>query len=332
MLGVLLSRNNHFNPPPGFLSLFPGPLSQAIRRHHVDAVKFLLARFDSHGDVDRPDAPNAEGDYPLHSAARLGSIPLVKVLLSHPLSPNININSRTSPGERMTPLDAAANANHLDLVKYLFALPDIWRTGLGGQYGGHYGGKTPIYYAVANQNMEMIQFLIAQAETVITTPQPNLSPIWMATHLGRLDLVEFLLENGRVGSEAELVGIYHSCLDSAISKGRVALFDYFFAKQGIPLKKGLLSCAVASGRREIFEKLVTGTEFNSVDHRDALIRAVAKGDLHLMQRLIDMGNLNLKSADPRFPRIVLSWARGRSDVIELLKRRGIVPHDAVPMW
>ncbi|KAL3461157.1 hypothetical protein BJX64DRAFT_261423 [Aspergillus heterothallicus] len=178
----------------------------------------------------------------------------------------------------------------------------------------------------------MIKFLLAQPETLITTYQVNFSPLWRATDLGRLDLVELLVEQGRAGSNAELLATYQACLDLAIGKGNAALFDFFIAKEGIRLETRLLSGAVVSGRREIFEKLVTRREFDSNARRHALSRAAAKGNLHMMQRLIDEGNLDLKSAGPLFPRIALSWARGRAEVIELLKRTGIVPQDAEPLF
>ncbi|KAJ0425296.1 ankyrin repeat-containing domain protein [Aspergillus carlsbadensis] len=341
MLELLLSRN-FFKPPPGLVDTFLGPLILAIRGEHMDAVNFLLSRWDSHGDVDRPDAPNAEGDCPIHWAARVGSIPLVQLFLAR-LSGRADLlvtvqaylsrpesnqdTTRAYPG--MTPLDVAASAGRLALVKYLCAIPGTCRTGGGGLGASR---RSTIYHAVCSKNIEVIEFLLAQPETVITTPNPLDSPLVLAATLGRLDIAKVLVEKGRVASEAEQTAIYHTCLMFAVNRGDTALFDYFFSKKGIPLGArlghegdniSLLVNAVMAGQDEMFERLVSCDEIGSDARRDALFVAARMGKVHILQRLLDAGDLGLESV-PEFGRDAMWAARGRLDVVELFRRYGIV--------
>ncbi|KAL4980814.1 ankyrin repeat-containing domain protein [Aspergillus desertorum] len=214
-----------------------GPLALAIRGGHINAVKFFLARSDSHGDVDRPNAPTCEGDFAIHWAARVGSIPLLQLPLSRPSSADVNMPTwppmsrpYTDPADPpecvgMTPLDVAASAGQLAVVKYLLSRPDTHRTG-----GWMRAGYSTMYHAVTSQNLEVIEFLLAQPETVITAAKSYKSPLYQATHLDRLDTVRLLDEKGRPTSDAELTDTYHHCLFSSIVSGRAALFDSFRRK------------------------------------------------------------------------------------------------------
>jgi hypothetical protein len=344
MLQRLLSQSR-FDPPPGLVlgaggtaGVLPSPLALAIRGQHTDAVEFLLARWDSHGDVGCPDALGAEGEYPIHLAARTGSIPLVELFVSRRDGVNINATTRTRTRGGMTPLDVAASAGHVDLVKYLSGLP---QTGGGiGVHGGG-GGKNPLYHAVQAQNMELIQFLLAQPETaIITTASPLDSPLAKAASLGRLDIISLLDTKGKGTSETELSIIYHGCLLTAIFNGDMAMFDYFFDKPGVPLGRwiedynSLLAAAVAKGQDEMFEKLVVREEFDSAARRSALMQAMWLGRLDAAQRLIDVGDLDLQSEEAHGVRAdAFQYVRGRREVFEFLKRSGIVEPDVeMPDW
>ncbi|CEL01723.1 hypothetical protein ASPCAL01302 [Aspergillus calidoustus] len=341
MLKLLLSRSR-FDPPLGLVDTFLGPLILAIRGEHMDAVKFLLARWDAHGDVDRPDAPNAEGDCPIHCAARIGSIPLVQLFLarmggradllvtvqaylSQPLSNQDT--TRAYPG--MTPLDVAASAGKLDLVKYLAAIPGACRTGGGGLGASR---RSTIYHAVCSKNIEVIEFLLAQPETVITASNPLDSPLVLATIFGRTDIVNILVEKGRVISEVERMATYHTCLLSAVSRGSAALFDYFFSKRGIPLDArlggegdniSLLTNAVIAAQDAMFERLVACDEIGADARQDALLVAARMGKVQMLRILLDAGNLGLESV-PEFGRNAMWAARRHSDVVEMFRRYGII--------
>jgi ankyrin repeat protein len=243
MLELLLSRSR-FNPPPGLVDTFLGPLVLAIRGEHMDTVRFLLARWDSHGDVDRPDAPNAEGHCPIHWAARVGSIPLVQlflerlggrpdllvtvpVYLSQP--PSNEDTTRAYPG--MTPLDVAASAGKVALVKYLCTIPGTCRTGGGGLGASR---RSTIYHAVCSKNIGVIEFLLEQPKTVIPASKPLDSPLVLATIFGRLDIVKILAEKGRGANETELMAVYHTCLLFAVSRGNTALIRLLLLEKGNP--------------------------------------------------------------------------------------------------
>ncbi|KAL3495535.1 ankyrin repeat-containing domain protein [Aspergillus germanicus] len=341
MLELLLSRSR-LNPPPGLVDTFLGPLALAIRGEHMDAVRFLLARWDTHGDVDRPDAPNAEGDCPIHWAARVGSIPLVQLFLTRmggrsdllvtvqaylSQPPSNNDTTRAYPG--MTPLDVAASAGKLALVKYLCSIPGTCRTGGGGLGASR---RSTIYHAVCSKSIEVIEFLLAQPETVITASKSLDSPLVLATTFGRLDIVKILVEKGRGANETELMAIYHTCLLFAVSRCNTALFDYFFSKKGIPLNArfgdegdniSLLTNVVVAGQDAIFERLVACAEIGADIRRDALLVAARMGKMQMLRMLLDAGNLGLDSV-PEFGQHAVWAARRHSDVVELFRRNGII--------
>lgn len=346
-LEVLLSQRR-LNPYPVIAHTVLGPLALAIRGGHINAAKFLLARLDSHGDVDRPDAPNFEGDFAIHWAARVGSIPLLQLLLARPSSADVNISTwrpmsqlYTDPqnppeGVGMTPLDVAASAGQLAVVKYLLSRPDTHRTG-----GGMHTGYSTVYYAVTSQKLDVIEFLLAQPETVITASNSIKSPLYQATRLGRLDIVKLLDEKGQATSETDLTDTYYYCLFTSISLGCAALFDYFLSKEGVLLatRQGadrelpsLLTLALLDGRDEMFMRLVDRDEFSPAERREAVISAVGTGKLDKLQALLDVGNLDLGSV-PRFRRDVVNATRGRLNVIEFLKSKGVVDdNDGLSEW
>ncbi|KAL3448492.1 ankyrin repeat-containing domain protein [Aspergillus insuetus] len=341
MLGLLLSRSR-FNPPPGLVDTFLGPLVLAIRGEQMDAVRLLLARWDSHGDVDRPDAPNAEGDCPIHWATRVGSIPLVQLFLTRmggrpdllvtvqaylSQPPSNEDTTKAYPG--MTPLDVAASVGKLSLVKYLAAVPGTCRTGGGGLGASR---RSTIYHAVCSKNIEVIEYLLAEPETVITASRPLDSPLVLAMIFDRLDIVKILVEKGRGANETELMAIYHTCLLFAVSRGNTALFDYFFSQKGIPLNArfgdegeniSLLTSAVVAGQDSMFARLVACDEIGADIRRDALLVAARMGKVHMLRMLLDAGNLGLDSV-PEFRQHAMWAARWHLDVVELFRSNGII--------
>ncbi|KAJ5631131.1 Ankyrin repeat and socs box protein 2 [Penicillium longicatenatum] len=276
-LDALLSQRR-LNPYPVIAYAVLGPLALAIRSGNINAVKFLLARLDSHGDVDRPDVPNFEGDFAIHRAVRVG-------------------NSEGPPEYMgMTPLDVAASAGQLAVVKYLLSRPDTHRTG-----GEIRTGYSTMYYAVESQELEVIEFILAQPETVITAAKPMKSPLYQATRLDRLDIVKLLDEKGKA------------------TKG------ILLAKpQGVDRElPSVLITALMDGQDEMFMRLVGRDEFSPADRRKAAISAVGMRKLDKLQVLLDVGNLDLGSA-PGFRRDVVNATRGRLNMIEVLKRKGVV--------
>jgi hypothetical protein len=77
------------------------------------------------------------------------------------------------------------------------------------------------------------------------------------------------------------------------------------------------------GQDEVFKRLVNRDEFSLADGRKAAISAVGMGKLDKLQVLLDVGNLDLGSA-PGFRRDVVNATRGRLNVIEVLKRKGLL--------
>jgi hypothetical protein len=249
----------------------------------------------------------------------------VPAYLSQP--PSNDDTNRAYPG--MTPLDVAASAGKLSLVKYLCTIPGTCKTGGGGLGASR---RSTIYHGVCSKNIEVIEFLLAQPETVITASKPLDSPLVLATIFGRLDIVKILVEKDRGANETELMAIYHTCLLFAVSRCNTALFDYFFLQKGIPLNARfgdeggnitLLTSAVVAGQIAIFKRLVACDEIGANIRRDALLVAARMGKMQMLQMLLDAGNMGPDSV-PEFGQHAMWAARRHSDVVELFRSNGII--------
>ena len=113
------------HPPPPLSNGYT-PLHWAVRMNHLPIIAHLTSR---HPDRTRPDH---QGDTPLHTAAKLGLLDAVRLLL-HP--PSADVNQSNRGGE--TPLHLAARAGHLGVVECL--------VGAGAEWGWVSGvGERPV--------------------------------------------------------------------------------------------------------------------------------------------------------------------------------------------
>lgn len=162
--------------------LFPGPnrlVTQALKGD-ISGVR-LWVRF-----VD-PNAPELwgfshenKGRTPLTAAAERGHLDVVKVLLEHGATIN------TQDGFGKTALIAAVRSGSLDLVKYLIdkdADPNIRST----------EGTSALHIAAACGHLPIISILLDMGMPINLTDKYGMTPLFMACGAGNVETVRYLL-------------------------------------------------------------------------------------------------------------------------------------------
>ena len=93
-----------------------GELHNLLRRGQVDAVSnFYRSKNHERFFMNRRSAFSDKGEYPVHIAARTGSLPLIKWLVEV-MHCDLNVTSKTMN----TPISVAANARKFEAVRYLY--------------------------------------------------------------------------------------------------------------------------------------------------------------------------------------------------------------------
>lgn len=143
------------------------PIHSAIRGGSAAAVEWLLR------NGAEPDATDANGETPLHLAARAGRTDLASDLLNRGADVNADGYWIASDGIRrgggMTPLHLAAQEGHLDMVNFLLA------------HGAHVNSQH-----AATEVPEWDD----------DNPYEHITPLWAAAEEGHADVVQRLLAAG----------------------------------------------------------------------------------------------------------------------------------------
>jgi len=129
--------------------------------------------------TDNPNAPDIDGETPIHWAAENGHTEIVKILA--PLTDNPN--ARDDCGT--TPIHFAACNGHTEIVKILASLtnnpndPDIF-------------GWTPIYCAAELGHREIVKILAPLTDNPNAPSNDGQTPIHMAAKNGHTEVVKIL--------------------------------------------------------------------------------------------------------------------------------------------
>jgi ankyrin repeat protein len=163
----------------------------------VDLVKRLIA---AGADVN---ATNDFGAFALSEAAMTGSAPIIEALLKG----GANVEATNKEGE--TALLEAARSGHVDAAK------ELLKAGADINVTEQWGGQSPLMWAAAQSQAEMVKFLIANGANVnargavrewqrrvIKEPRPKdmnqggFTPLLYAAREGCLDCVRELVSGG----------------------------------------------------------------------------------------------------------------------------------------
>ncbi len=169
--------------------------------------ELALCKLITRADVTGVRAALAEGVNPnARSADRVGSLLLYAVSLGHAsvvralLEAGAEVDAITTRGGRTSLHIAASNGDMAVLRELMAAKPNPLLPSANGAY--------PLHDAVWNRRLEAVRLLLPAYAHINFNPRggPHGSPLAMAIHYGRTDIVRAFLEAGFNPNDARLAG------------------------------------------------------------------------------------------------------------------------------
>ena len=154
------------------------PAVAALAGRHFELARIL------HRNGSSVEPRNNVTVTPLHSAARLGDLEMVQVLLEY----GVDVNARTSIGN--TPLNFAFHNNRLKDPRVARLLIE---RGADPNTRG-YRGLTPLHRALGNGRIEMARVLIEHGANVEVKNDEGKNPLEVASEEQRDEITKLLLE------------------------------------------------------------------------------------------------------------------------------------------
>lgn len=172
MVTLLLSKGARVNATMEFGIT---PLDFTATQGSVEVATVLL---DAGADVNNQDEKTATT--PLHRAAIRGDVAMVSLLISR----GARVDAETN--DEATPLFAAAEYGHLEVVEYLIAMdPTGWHLHC-----------SPIHAVASNGHLDVLDHLIQEGVDVDLKNQFDVTPLCAAVLKERLAIMEYLISNG----------------------------------------------------------------------------------------------------------------------------------------
>ena len=255
----------------------------ACRGGKIDTIQYLIEEFAV--DVNSQDN---EGDTPLHIAAMLGHVDVIKCLIEarcDPLCKNIYGN---------TPAHLAALNGCLPALKYFIEQLkfDLSITNEEGQ--------VVIHYACCIRNVDIARYLVEECAVDIDInciDREGNTPLLKAAMNGRLTIIEYLIKQGCDPEQSNTYG--NTPLHLAASNGHLSVVKYFkkhldhdpntVNDQG----QNCLHIACSRGRMDVVRYLVEEclADFNRKDKEGStpILLASLYGHLAIVEFLITQG-------------------------------------------
>jgi len=167
-------------------------------------------------DLD-PNAPDSQGDRPLHLACEEGQVACVTLLLSRDKRADVNQRGQFE----WTPLHKAAYGGHVECVRILLengATID----------SKSYHGETPLHEATKKGHLICVKHLLSQSARLNDLTNEEETPLHHASKSGHSDCVNFLLEAGADYTLKNKDG--KTALDLAIKSGHSKCVKYLLDK------------------------------------------------------------------------------------------------------
>jgi ankyrin repeat protein len=260
--------------------------------------------------------PNKKGAEALRTAARKGSIEIVRLLLDHAADP------RSEPwGGGHTVLGAAADSGNPDLIELLI------RHGADVNQREEYD-SAPLLTAAYSGSVPVLQVLLSHGANTHVRDSLGNSPISEAVESGNFEAVKLLVPLDR--EDINLHKLSGTPLFQAIFDGRVDIAQFLLANgANIPedsLGAATYSYGKNSSRLPIVQLLVShGAKVREKDENGhtALHYASSQGDLSLVRFLVEHGaDVNAEDNAPLKTPLQLAIYTGHLEVIEYLVAHG----------
>jgi len=189
------------------------PLICAIHEKDISIVKYLLER-----GAD-PNMKNEAGETPLIYAIQVKNpdITIINYLIEH----GADVNGKGQNGK--TPFYYAVKIGNIDVVKYLIDHGAVVKTKNGTinielinavknnamdkitylmendvNTEKTYWADIPLFYAIENENIEIVNYLIEQGASINTGNRWNKNPLNVAIQTENLSIINLLVENGAI--------------------------------------------------------------------------------------------------------------------------------------
>lgn len=144
-------------------------LGSAVRYNNIVMARLILNK-NLHNEYQ----------YLLEMAINNGCCEIVEMLLTK------NVNILAEDESNYTFLHKSVEKNHIDLTKLLVNYLDVNSSSVNG--------IRPLYYAVLNNNLEMVQFLLDNKADVNTTPWNKVTSLIFAVEKNNIELTLLLLK------------------------------------------------------------------------------------------------------------------------------------------
>lgn len=253
---------------------------------------------------------------PLHSAARIGDLPAVKTVLQ---VKDLEIDAG-EPQYFATALCVAAEAGHWDVVKELIgAGADIHLVDKLG--------RTPLMYAVARAEPEIVFFLIGKGANpnVRRVDEKGITPLILAAVRDRPKIIKALVRSGALVDETNFLG-RSAMLEAAFygHEASVRMLVRVGADVNWSDRSGAtpLSAAAKMNRMECAKLLVKAkANINSPNHkgRTPLMEAALMGHTEMVEFLLKAGAKKKLRSRSGETALSLAQSAKKEDAVNLLR-------------
>ena len=132
------------------------------------------------------------GHSPLWAASYNGHFDVVKFLVE-----NAGANIHTSSLKHTTPMVISCQQGNLEIVKYLRNKDSELSEMISNLTRYDNDSARCLYMACLNSHLDIVKYILSIFPTLIDTKnQFGQSPLWLVSHSGSLEIVEYLIDNG----------------------------------------------------------------------------------------------------------------------------------------
>lgn len=315
---------------------------------------FLKVNIDDNNIENANEINKATGTTSLHSAASLGDLSKVAMLLKH----NAYIDTRDHNGQ--TPLHYAIQSGNTEVAKYLINhganlnVHDNYYQKTNTKYVYY---KTPLHYAIESGNIEIVKYLIDHSANPNIQDAYSQTPLYSAIYSGNTEIVKYLLDHNadpnsksyytfpllaaiKLGNAEIVKSLIEHGADLGIKNTSAqTLLHYVIELKHTEIAKYLIDRGINVDTRDIssgksplhfamhiknMEVVKYLIEHNAdIDIQDSygltpLHLAVDLGDKKMIEQLVEKGaNINAQDNDGWTP-LVHAVRHGKLDIIEYL--------------
>lgn len=262
---------------------------------------------------------SAQGYTPLHLAAKIGRIDMVRELIRV----GVSLNPRTSKWMK-TPLALAAENGHTKIVEILL------RAGADGCIST-LRGKLPIHLAVIKGHLDTVKVLVEHDESnihYITTGLYSKTPLHLCAEFDQLEIAKFLLEKG--ANKYAPTKISYTPIHAAKEYGRLELIKLFIGETYLDSVDVIYSAIHTNHEHIIKHYIDAGSSIFEEYGKNILNSALSLENLVIIKLLIDEAGIDINTVldnygEKPIHRVTSSFVRPNLELIKLLIELGADP-------